>query len=49
MPDVYIQDTKSIAVFAVDGGFALYGLALLYPMKELFDIVRDGWKKYELA
>ena len=30
-------------------GFALYGLALLYPMKELFDIVRDGWKKYELA
>ena len=29
--------------------FALYGLALLYPMKELFDIVRNGLKKYELA
>ena len=29
--------------------FALYGLALLYPMKELFEIVRNGLKKYELA
>lgn len=30
-------------------GFALYGLALLYPMKELFEIARDGLKKYEVA
>lgn len=30
-------------------GFALYALALIYPMKELFEIARDGFKKYETA
>jgi hypothetical protein len=30
-------------------GFALYGLALLYPIKELFEIARDGLRKYEIA
>jgi len=30
-------------------GFALYALALIHPLKELFEITRDGLKKYELA
>jgi len=30
-------------------GFALYALALVHPMKEMFEIVRDGLKKHELA
>ena len=30
-------------------GFALYGLALIHPAKELFEIARDGLKKYEPA
>lgn len=30
-------------------GFALYALALIHPVKELFEIARDGLKKYELA
>jgi len=30
-------------------GFALYALALIYPVKELFEIVRDGLKKIESA
>jgi len=28
-------------------GFALYALAMIYPVKELFEIVRDGLKKIE--
>lgn len=28
-------------------GFILYALALIYPMKELFEITSDGFKKYE--
>lgn len=28
-------------------GFALYALALIHPMKEMFEIVRDGLKKFE--
>ena len=30
-------------------GFALYAIALIYPMKELFEIARDGLNKHELA
>jgi len=30
-------------------GFGLYALGLVHPMKEMFEIVRDGLKKYELA
>ena len=30
-------------------GFALYALALIRPVKEMFGIVRDGLKKYDLA
>lgn len=30
-------------------GFALYALALIYPVKELFEIARDGFKKIESA
>jgi cytochrome c oxidase cbb3-type subunit I len=30
-------------------GFALYALALIHPVKELFEIARDGLKKIELA
>jgi len=30
-------------------GFALYAIALIYPVKELFKIARDGLNKYELA
>lgn len=30
-------------------GFALYALALIHPLKELFEITRDGLQKYELA
>jgi len=30
-------------------GFALYAIALIYPVKELFEIARDGLNKYELA
>ena len=30
-------------------GFALYALALIRPVKELFEIARDGLKIYELA
>jgi hypothetical protein len=29
--------------------YSLYTLALVYPLKELFEIVRDGLKKYQLA
>ncbi|MBI3163507.1 MAG: hypothetical protein HYZ24_02410 [Chloroflexi bacterium] len=28
-------------------GFALYAIALIYPVKELFEIVRDGFQKIE--
>ena len=28
-------------------GFALYAIALIYPVKELFEIARDGLKKIE--
>lgn len=28
-------------------GFALYALALIHPVRELFEIARDGLKKYE--
>ena len=28
-------------------GFALFALALIYPVKELFEIARDGLKKIE--
>lgn len=30
-------------------GFALYALALIHPVKELFEIARDGFKKIESA
>lgn len=30
-------------------GFALYAIALIYPVKELFEITRDGFKKIESA
>ncbi len=30
-------------------GFALYALALIHPVRELFEIARDGLKKYEPA
>lgn len=30
-------------------GFAFYALALVHPMKEMFEIVRDGLKKFDLA
>jgi hypothetical protein len=30
-------------------GFALYALALIHPVKELFEIARDGLKKIEAA
>ena len=30
-------------------GFALYAVALVHPMKEMFEIVRDGLKKFESA
>ena len=30
-------------------GFALYAIALIYPVKELFEIARDGLNKHELA
>lgn len=30
-------------------GFALYALALIHPMKELLEIARDGFRKYDLA
>lgn len=30
-------------------GFALYALALIHPVKELFAIVRNGLQKHELA
>lgn len=30
-------------------GFALYALALVHPVRELFEIARDGLKKYEPA
>jgi hypothetical protein len=30
-------------------GFALYALALIHPMRELFEIARNGMKKYEAA
>lgn len=30
-------------------GFGLYALALIHPVKELFEIARDGLKKYEPA
>ncbi|MFT3894209.1 MAG: hypothetical protein QM730_21475 [Anaerolineales bacterium] len=30
-------------------GFALYVLALIHPVKEIFEILREGVKKYELA
>jgi hypothetical protein len=29
-------------------GFALYALALIHPVKELFEIARDGLKKHDL-
>ncbi|MEW5938633.1 MAG: hypothetical protein AB1750_03130 [Chloroflexota bacterium] len=45
-----------VSIFLVDVrgplygiGFALYALALLRPVKELFEIVRDGFKKIESA
>jgi cytochrome c oxidase cbb3-type subunit I len=30
-------------------GFALYALSLIHPMKEMFEIARDGLKKYDMA
>lgn len=30
-------------------GFALYALALVHPTREMFEIVRGGFKKYDLA
>lgn len=30
-------------------GFTLYALALLHPMKEMYEIMRDGLKKFETA
>ncbi len=30
-------------------GFALYAIALIYPVKELFEITRDGFRKIESA
>jgi hypothetical protein len=30
-------------------GFALYALALIWPVKELFEIARTGLKKFDLA
>jgi cytochrome c oxidase cbb3-type subunit I len=30
-------------------GFALYALALIHPIREIFEIARDGLKKYEPA
>ena len=29
-------------------GFALYALALIHPVKELFEIAREGLKKHDL-
>jgi cytochrome c oxidase cbb3-type subunit 1 len=44
----------SIFIVPVQGllygiGFALYALALIYPVKELVDIARAGLRKYELT
>lgn len=43
-----------VSIFLVDMrdllygiGFALYALAMIYPVKELFEIERDGLKKIE--
>lgn len=30
-------------------GFALYALAMISPVKELFEITREGFKKIEAA
>jgi hypothetical protein len=45
-----------VSIFLVDMrgllygiGFALYALAMLPPLKELFEIARDGFKKIESA
>ncbi len=45
-----------VSIFLVDVrgllygiGFALYALALIHPVKELFEIARDGLKKFESA
>ena len=43
-----------VSIFLVDMrgvlygiGFALYALALIPPVKELFEIVRDGFRRIE--
>ncbi len=45
-----------VSIFLVDArgvlygiGFALYALAMIPPVKELFEIVRDGFRKIETA